>query len=56
MTCLRGRIRVGPAGEEVELEPGDSAWFSADVPHGYLGLSDARALCLMLYPPASATA
>ncbi len=50
ITCLRGRIRVGPAGEEVELGPGDSAWFAADVPHGYVGLRDARALCLMLYP------
>jgi XRE family transcriptional regulator, regulator of sulfur utilization len=52
VTCVRGRMRVGPAGEEVELEPGDAAWFSADVPHGYVGLTDARALCLMLYPPA----
>jgi len=52
VTCLHGRVRVGPAGEEVELGPGDSAWFAADVPHGYLGLGDARALCLMLYPAA----
>ena len=52
ITCLRGRVRVGPLGEEVELGPGDSAWFAADVPHGYLGLRDARALCLMLYPAA----
>ena len=50
VTCLRGRIRVGPVGEEVELGPGDSAWFAADVPHGYHGLRAARALCLMLYP------
>jgi transcriptional regulator with XRE-family HTH domain len=52
ITCLRGRLRAGPAGEEVELGAGDSAWFAADVPHGYLGLDDARALCLMLYPAA----
>jgi transcriptional regulator with XRE-family HTH domain len=52
ITCLRGRVRVGPVGEEVELGPGDSAWFAADVAHGYLGVGDARALCLMLYPAA----
>ncbi len=56
ITCLEGRVRVGPAGEEVELGPGDSAWFAADVPHGYVGLGDARALCLMLYPAAGAQA
>jgi len=52
ITCVRGRVRVGPLGEQVELGPGDSAWYAADVPHGYVGLRDARALCLMLYPAA----
>jgi transcriptional regulator with XRE-family HTH domain len=52
LTCVRGRVRVGPAGEEVELAAGDSAWIAADVPHGYFGIEDARMLCLMLYPAA----
>ena len=29
---------------------GDAVWFAADVPHGYAGVRDARALCWMLYP------
>lgn len=51
IVCVRGRMRVGPAGEEAELDPGDAVWFAADAPHSYAGLRDARALCWMLYPP-----
>jgi XRE family transcriptional regulator, regulator of sulfur utilization len=52
VVCTRGRMRVGPAGEQAELAQGDAVWFAADVPHGYAGLRDAQALCWMLYPPA----
>ena len=50
VVCTRGRLRVGPVGEQVELDAGDAVWFAADVPHGYAGVRDARALCWMLYP------
>jgi transcriptional regulator with XRE-family HTH domain len=50
IVCTRGRLRTGPDGEEVELGPGDAASFASDVPHRYVALRAARALCLMLYP------
>lgn len=49
VVCLAGRLRVGPVGAEVELEPGDAAWFAADGPHHYEALADGRALNLVLY-------
>ena len=54
IVCVEGRLRVGPLGEPVELEPGDAVWFAADVAHAYVALADARALCWMLYPTAAA--
>jgi transcriptional regulator with XRE-family HTH domain len=53
VVCVKGRVRLGPLGEEVELGPGDAAWFTADVAHHYEALRDARTLCWMLYaaPP-----
>jgi transcriptional regulator with XRE-family HTH domain len=42
--CLRGRLRVGPVGDEVDLAVGDCAWFRADTPHHYIALRAARAL------------
>lgn len=52
VVCTRGRMRVGPAGEQAELGAGDAVWFAADVAHRYAGLRDSRALCWMLYPAA----
>ncbi len=52
VVCTRGRLRVGPTGDQVELDAGDAVWFAADVAHGYAGVRDARALCWMLYPAA----
>jgi XRE family transcriptional regulator, regulator of sulfur utilization len=52
--CIKGRIRVGPYGQEVEIGPGDTAWFTADVPHHYVALRDTRTLCFMIYPAAGA--
>lgn len=49
IVCVGGRVRVGPSESEAELGPGDTAWFTADVPHRYLALRDTRALCWMLY-------
>jgi transcriptional regulator with XRE-family HTH domain len=50
--CVKGRIRVGPYDQEVEIGPGDAAWFTADVPHHYVALRDTRTLCWMIYPAA----
>lgn len=50
VVCTKGRLRAGPDGEELDLGPGDAAWFASDVPHRYEALRAARALCLMLYP------
>ncbi len=49
VVCLRGHLRVGPLGEEVDLGPGDAVWFAADSPHRYVGLDDAGALNWVLY-------
>ena len=32
IVCVQGRIRVGPAGEEAELGPGDAILFAPDAP------------------------
>ena len=50
--CVKGRVRVGPYEQEVELGPGDAVWFTADVPHHYEALRDTRTLCFMIYPVA----
>jgi transcriptional regulator with XRE-family HTH domain len=52
VVCTGGGLRVGPVGEQVELDAGDAIWFAADVAHGYAGVRDARALCWMMYPAA----
>lgn len=52
IVCTRGRLRTGPDSEPVELRSGDAVWFASDVPHSYVALRPARALCLMLYPAA----
>ena len=50
--CIEGDISLGPEGQEVPLQAGDSVWFSADLPHSYTSTSGARAFLLMKYPPA----
>ncbi len=50
IVCVKGRVRVGPYEQEVELGPGDAVWFTADVPHHYHALRDTRTLCYMIYP------
>ena len=42
-----GRLRTGPAGEQVELGPGDYVTFPADVPHHYEALETAWAVLVM---------
>jgi transcriptional regulator with XRE-family HTH domain len=42
-----GRILAGPAGEPVELGPGDYITFPGDVPHHYEALEDAWAVLIM---------
>jgi transcriptional regulator with XRE-family HTH domain len=53
--CVKGRVRVGPHDQEVELAAGDAVWFTADVPHHYEALRDTRTLCWMIYPNAAAS-
>jgi transcriptional regulator with XRE-family HTH domain len=47
--CVKGRVQVGPLGQEADLAAGDAAWFTADVAHHYLASRDCRALCWMIY-------
>lgn len=49
--CLEGELTVGPDGEEVPLQQGDSVWFSADLSHSYTSISGAKSLLVMQYPP-----
>jgi transcriptional regulator with XRE-family HTH domain len=42
-----GRILAGPAGEAVELGPGDYVTFPGDVPHHYEALEDSWAVLVM---------
>jgi transcriptional regulator with XRE-family HTH domain len=42
-----GRIRTGPAGELVELGPGDYVTFPGDVPHHYEALENSWAVLVM---------
>lgn len=50
MIVQQGRWRVGPAGEEVDLDPGDYVTFPADRPHGYRALTErAGAVLVMEY-------
>jgi XRE family transcriptional regulator, regulator of sulfur utilization len=51
--CLEGTIKLGPQGREVELEPGDSVWFRADLPHSYTSANGARGLLVMSYLPSA---
>lgn len=45
-----GRWNAGPAGEEVDLDPGDYVTFPADRPHAYRALTaDASAVLIMEY-------
>jgi transcriptional regulator with XRE-family HTH domain len=50
--CIEGDLILGPEGQEVHLQPGDSVWFSADLPHSYTSTGGARAFLVMKYPPA----
>jgi quercetin dioxygenase-like cupin family protein len=42
-----GRLRTGPAGEEVDLAPGDYVTFPGDVPHHYEALETSWAVLVM---------
>ena len=48
--CLDGALDVGPQGQTTTLQPGDAAWFPADLPHRYRALDGAHALTIMGYP------
>jgi len=52
--CVSGRMRVGPAGEEEELGPGDAVVFAADVRHRYTAIEASHALDWVLYLDTSA--
>ncbi|WP_435834879.1 cupin domain-containing protein [Streptomyces antibioticus] len=43
-----GRVRAGPAGELVELEPGDCPTYRGDVPHSYEALLPGTTFVLVM--------
>ncbi|MEV4352355.1 XRE family transcriptional regulator [Actinoplanes sp. NPDC049596] len=47
MVVAAGRILAGPAGEQVEVGPGDYVSFPGDVPHYYEALEPAWAVLVM---------
>lgn len=55
VVLTQGRLRLGPVGQEAEIEPSDVMRFPGDVPHSYraLGDEDAKAVVLMAYPTAA---
>lgn len=51
VTVIRGRVRVGTAGDERELGPGEGLRYRGDTPHTFAGADgDAEVLLLMHYP------
>jgi transcriptional regulator with XRE-family HTH domain len=51
IVVARGRLRTGPAGETVDLEPGDYAMFAGDVPHTYEALEPGTFTVLVMEHP-----
>ncbi|MEV4623834.1 XRE family transcriptional regulator [Asanoa sp. NPDC049573] len=51
IVVARGRLRTGPAGETVDLEPGDYATFAGDVPHSYEALESGTFAVLVMEHP-----
>jgi len=50
LQVLDGRLRVGAAGEQVELAPGGIVHIGARVPHDVLALEPSRMVLTMLDP------
>ena len=50
LLVVDGALRVGPAGQTVELASGDLVSFGSDVPHDYEALEDTHAVLVMSYP------
>lgn len=46
-----GRVRTGPAGDPVELGPGDYAAFAGDTPHVYEALEPGTSVVLIMEHP-----
>jgi transcriptional regulator with XRE-family HTH domain len=51
IVIARGRMRVGPVGGTVDLEPGDYASFAGDVPHAYEALAPGTFAVLVMEHP-----
>jgi transcriptional regulator with XRE-family HTH domain len=49
---IEGDLQIGPHGQEISLQPGDALKFPADLPHCYRSQAGAKALLIMIYPPA----
>lgn len=55
LIVTKGRWRVGPAGQEVELGPGDFIRMKGNLPHSYEGLDDdSEAILVAAYPSPTA--
>lgn len=48
---LQGRARAEVGGEVCELQPGDSCYFPADLPHVFTVVSDEPVRVLVIYTP-----
>ena len=48
VVVIAGRLRTGPAGNTVDLDPGDYATFAGDVPHVYEALAASTSLVLLM--------
>lgn len=50
VSCVSGRIEVGPRGAEDAPRSGDALWFSGDLPHRYRSARSARCLLTLSHP------
>jgi transcriptional regulator with XRE-family HTH domain len=49
--CTAGRMRLGPVGQEVDLDRGDCAVFPGDIAHSYRALAKGTRLVLVMEYP-----
>jgi transcriptional regulator with XRE-family HTH domain len=48
LVVISGRLRAGPPGREVDLDPGDYAMFAGDIAHRYEALAAGTAAVLLM--------
>ena len=55
VTVVRGRVRVGCAGEELELAEGESLRYRGDLPHRFAALGAPADVVLLMHYPSQET-